>query len=53
MFNLATYHFFSLLIEAVYLVGMTKVQLYFMCKVTYNSNNVDQICPKFDIGIYL
>ena len=44
---------FSLFLEAVYSVGKTEVWLSFMCKITYNSLNVDQINSKFSLGICL
>ena len=55
MLNLATYSvpIFRLLLEAVYPVGMIKVQLCFMRKSAYNSFIVDQIYPKIDTGICL
>ena len=50
MFNLATY---QISLEVVYPVGVTEVRLCFMCKIAYNSLNVDQINPKSDTGIRL
>ena len=53
MFNLAMYTNFQLFLEAIYPVGVTEVPLSFVCKITYNSLNADQIYPKSDTGIHI
>ena len=55
MFNLqcSCISTFSLFLKAVYPVGVTEVWLCFMCKITYNSLDVDQIYQLFDTGICL
>ena len=44
---------FSLFLEAVYRVGLTEVQLWFIRKIAYKSFNIDHIYPKIDAGTCL